>query len=351
MTTRTYDYKLTLENAAFFQPGRFLIGNTSETVGEVISQDMANDAVKVKVNNTFTEYKALEYVHCNTSVTATIDAIQYYSSTAATIVDGRSYIINGSTNTFALPSTSRDGETTLDFDKLNIGEISVTFDTYPLDRAQLIYPSTNNLNGLGKAGFDIRPVNFIPGDGLISVGTHPISGLPVDEDGVVVDGPNTRAKYADKFESKVVTVTKRVSLPGTGAKGGQFQSPTKGGGGSSGFVTRTVQEVQQVSVASLYPDSHWDEVAREINNGRTVITSIPFSSTSNLSVRVSTGNTETVPFTAASFLSRHTIITSKIAKIEDSGFIRAKNAFEQPPLVRLYNIFYPGEISNKFEKK
>ena len=120
MTTRTYDYKITLENAAFFQPGRFLIGNTSETVGEVISQDMANDAVKVKVNNTFTEYKALEYVHCNTSVTATIDAIQYYSSTAATIVNGRSYIINGSTNTFALPSTSRDGETTIDFDKLNI---------------------------------------------------------------------------------------------------------------------------------------------------------------------------------------------------------------------------------------
>ena len=54
MTTRTYDYKITLENAAFFQPGRFLVGNTSETIGEVIAQDMANDAVKVKVNNTFT---------------------------------------------------------------------------------------------------------------------------------------------------------------------------------------------------------------------------------------------------------------------------------------------------------
>jgi len=342
MSTRTYDYKITLENAAFFQPGRFLIGNTSETVGEVIAQDMANDSVKVKVNNTFTEYKALEYVHCNTIVSATIDAVQYYSNSAATTVNGNSYIINGSTNTFALPLTSRNGATTINFANLSIDEISVTFNTFPIDRAQLIYPSTNNTNGLGRAGFDIRPVDFIPGDGLISVATN-VKGLPIDEDGVVVDGPNTRAKYADKFESKVVTVTKRVSLPGTGAKGGQFQSPTKGGGGSSGFVTRTVQEVQQVSVASLYPDSHWDEVAREINNGRTVITSIPFSSTSNLSVRVSTGNTETVPFTAASFLSRHTIITSKIAKIEDSGFIRAKNAFEQPPLVRLYNIFYPGE--------
>ena len=285
MTTRTYDYKITLENAAFFQPGRFLVGNTSETVGEVISQDMANDAVKVKVNNTFTEYKALEYVHCNNIVTATIDAVQYYSSSAATIVNGRSYIINGSTNTFALPSTSRDGETTIDFDKLNIDEISVTFDTFPLDRAQLIYPSTNNLNGLGTAGFDIRPVNFIPGDGLISVATHPVSGLPIDEDGVVVDGPNTRAKYADTFESRVVTVQKRVALPGSKGQGGGYQTHGKGSGRPPGtFVMRTLQEVQQVSVASLYPDSHWDQVARDTNNGRTVIATIPFSSTSNISM-------------------------------------------------------------------
>jgi len=95
MSTRTYDYKLTLENAAFFQPGRFILGNTSETIGEVIAQDMANDSVKVKVNNTFTEYQALEYVHCNNIVTGTIDAVQYYSSSASTIVDGRSYIIDG----------------------------------------------------------------------------------------------------------------------------------------------------------------------------------------------------------------------------------------------------------------
>ena len=82
MSTRTYDYKLTLENAAFFQPGRFVLGNTSETIGEVIAQDLANDTIKVKVNNTFTEYSALEFVHCNNIVTATIDAVQYYSNSA-----------------------------------------------------------------------------------------------------------------------------------------------------------------------------------------------------------------------------------------------------------------------------
>jgi phage-related protein len=335
MSTRTYDYKLTLENAAFFQPGRFLLGNTSETIGEIISQDLSNDAVKVKVSNTFTEYKALEYVHCNNIITATIDAVQYYSNSAATVVNGRSYTINGSTNTFALPLTSRDGETTIDFNKVNPQDISVTFDSFPVNRSQFVYPSTNNTNGLGNAGFDMKPVTFIPGDGLISVRTNSI-GLPIDVNGLVVDGPNTRLQYVDKFESR--TVSRQVSSgkgsPATFGKNAQPASP-------SSFTT--VTEVQQISVADLYPDSHWDAVARETNNGRNVVSNFPFSSTSNISVRINTGNTETVPYTAPHILSSQTIVTSKIAKIEYSGFIRAKNAFEQPPLVRLYNIYYPGE--------
>ena len=35
MTTRTYDYKLTLADASHFTEGRFVVGNTSGTVGEV----------------------------------------------------------------------------------------------------------------------------------------------------------------------------------------------------------------------------------------------------------------------------------------------------------------------------
>ena len=34
-------------------------------------------------------------------------------------------------------------------------QISVTFDSFPVDRSQLVYPSTNNTNGLGRAGFDM----------------------------------------------------------------------------------------------------------------------------------------------------------------------------------------------------
>ena len=144
------------------------------------------------------------------------------------------------------------------------------------------------------------------------------------------------------MKSRVVKVQKRVQSWWRETR--SYICETWQRSGKTGyFVTQTVTEVQQISVADLYPDSHWDAVARDINNGRTRVSTFPFSSTTNISVRVSTGNTETVPFTAPSFLSSQTVAISKIAKIENSGFIRAKNAFEQPPLVRLYNIYYPGE--------
>ena len=158
------------------------------------------------------------------------------------------------------------------------------------------------------------------------------------------------AEYKDTYESRVVKVQKRVQIGGGGKHGPIYARHGKGSGQQVGsFVTTTVSQVQQVSVADLYPDSHWDAVARDINNGRTRVSTFPFSSTTNLSVRVSTGNTETVPFTAPSFLSSQAVAVSKIAKIENSGFIRAKNAFEQPPLVRLYNIYYPGEWYPPFQ--
>ena len=61
MTTRTYDYKLTLADASHFTEGRFVVGNTSGTVGEVIRQDLSNNIVKVKVNNVFMQYSGEEY--------------------------------------------------------------------------------------------------------------------------------------------------------------------------------------------------------------------------------------------------------------------------------------------------
>tara|TARA_R110002020_G_scaffold29767_2_gene93947 strand:+ start:172 stop:2271 length:2100 start_codon:yes stop_codon:yes gene_type:complete len=326
MTTRTYDYKLTLVDASHFTEGMFVIGNTSGTVGEVIRQDLGNNTVKVKVSNTFMKYSGTENVHANVAIVSNIDAIQYYSNTATSTVNSNTYIVNGSSNTFALPLTTRDGATTLDFANLNFNSLSVHFNQVPVHSAVINYPSTNAVNGLGKAGFDIKPVKFIPGNGMVVVDTN-AAGKPIDEDGVVIDAANTKAKYIEKMAGELKASWSWKPLNET-----------------MGKLLGPLAQQKAAQFYSQFPDSHWDTVIRNNHNNIVTYGSWPFvSQVSNLSVRISTGNTEVVPYTAPSFISQDTVAITQLAKIETSGFIAAKNAFEQPPLVRLYDIYYPGE--------
>ena len=294
MATRTYDYRLTLENAAFFEKGRFAIGNTSGTIGEIISQDIANNSIKVKVNNLFTEYQGVEYIHCNThQIYTSVNLVQTYSS------------IDGSTNSFLIPSTFEDGSA-VDYNELNAKELTVKFDgTINISPKLVVYPSPSS----GNQYFDIKPITFRPGDGLISTQVNS-DGYPIDNDGVQADGPNTRAKY--------VTTLARQGLQGEA-------------------------EAQLVKSPRTFTSAIFDTICRNTNNNTTTTVTIPMSITDKVDLRLNTGNVESVPYNAPAFLDTTTLTTNVIAKIENSGFIRAKNAFQQPPLVRLYDIFYPGE--------
>ena len=463
MTTRTYDYKLTLAGAEHFVPGLMAIGNTSQTVGEIIAQDLSNNVIKVKVNNTSMQYQGLENIHCNLIQNYSIDAIQKYanltSQVFATIngsyrpavrldrtnnanggvgtgvggnvmvtvlsdatysvafpaysanvnpgaygylvddtititgnniggatttndltltvtsvtdpiysivtgqintftvagtsildtrteVNGNAYSINGSTNTFALPLTTTDSATTLDFANLSIFNISVMVDNvYPISRSLINYPSVNATNGLGKAGIDFKPVPFNPAGGMVQL-TVNSAGNPIDENGVQIDVANLKARYVS---SKNTEIKHTYQQTGTW-KGRSFDNPGGTYDGEGGYQrnqwippTQADFAAAAVQFYSAYPDSFFEEVIRNNNNNIITYASWPFSTASNLSIRVVTGNTESVPFTAAAYRSTTTLTTNVIAKIENSGFIRAKNAFEQPPLIRLYDIFYPGE--------
>ena len=454
MTTRTYDYKLTLAGAEHFVPGRMAIGNTSQTVGEIIAQDLGNNVIKVKVNNTSMQYQGVENIHVNVATNYTVDAIQYYANVTANVfatiegtyrpavrldrtsangvggnvivtafsdtsygvsfpaytanvnpgaygylvgdtititgnniggtttandltltvtkltddfytnvtgqintftfagtsnfdtrteVNGNAYSINGSTNTFALPLTSTDGETTLDFANLSVFNLSVATDNvYPISQALINYPSTNATNGLGKAGIDFKPVPFNPADGMVEVATNS-AGNPIDENGIQIDVANTRQKYIDAKTAEIDRTFQQTRI----WMGNDTREMIEGeyGGSSPKWRIPTYADFVDAAVQfySTYPDSFFDEVMRNMYNNVITYATWPFSTTSNLSIRVVTGNLQSVPFTAAAYRSTGTITTNVIAKIENSGYIRAKNAFEQPPLVRLYDIFYPGE--------
>ena len=54
-------------------------------------------------------------------------------------------------------------------------------------------------------------------------------------------------------------------------------------------------------------------------------------------------NTTSLPFQANTFSGNTTTAIATIQSIGPSGFIAEKNAFTQNPIVRLYEIYYPGE--------
>ena len=65
MTSRLYDYILTVADASNFRNGNNLIGMTSKTFGYIANVDVSTNRIKVKVNNVFQEYSATETVVSN----------------------------------------------------------------------------------------------------------------------------------------------------------------------------------------------------------------------------------------------------------------------------------------------
>lgn len=65
MTSRTYDYILTVANSTNFIAGNTILGLTTLTSGLIANVDTDNNLIKVKVDNTISEFTVGEYVVSN----------------------------------------------------------------------------------------------------------------------------------------------------------------------------------------------------------------------------------------------------------------------------------------------
>jgi len=68
MTSKTYDFKLTVANTAGFSYGNVIVGNTSATVATISNVDHISSTIKVKLANVLTEFYTSEYIHSNVAV-------------------------------------------------------------------------------------------------------------------------------------------------------------------------------------------------------------------------------------------------------------------------------------------
>ena len=94
MTTRTYDYILTVSNPDVVFAGDSILSNTTNTSAEVVATDASNSNIKVKVANVHQEFITNENARPIFNI-VTSDAISVnYSNSASTTVNGNSFIIN-----------------------------------------------------------------------------------------------------------------------------------------------------------------------------------------------------------------------------------------------------------------
>ncbi len=100
MSSRSYDYILSLVDSTGFVSGNSVYGANSNTYAEVVSIG-ANNQVKVKLSNAYQEFEVGETVFSNT--TPLDEFYEQYEFTSSPIsVRSNNYGIDGSTNTFPL---------------------------------------------------------------------------------------------------------------------------------------------------------------------------------------------------------------------------------------------------------
>src|SRR6056300_682313 len=101
MTTSTYDYILTIDNPSIINKGDTILSETTSTTGTVVATDKANSNIKIKVANVNQEFIEGENVSpIFNRISSNVEAATYTNS-ASLSVNGNSFQINGTTNTFS----------------------------------------------------------------------------------------------------------------------------------------------------------------------------------------------------------------------------------------------------------
>ena len=92
MSTRAYDYRLSIDNSNNFTRGNTVIGLSSNTVAEII--DISDSELKVKLSNSAQQFMLGESIASNVALIISYNVFINHSAN-----------ISGSTNVFALPTT------------------------------------------------------------------------------------------------------------------------------------------------------------------------------------------------------------------------------------------------------
>ena len=362
MTARNYDVILTVNNAIGFVPGNSVVGSTSATVALIANVNQTTNELKVKLNNVLQEFHTSETITTSASVVGgarltttvftpilTITSISAadtdrtagtyaisdsdYTKTGAGTGATFSVVVNGSgaaavsvtaggdrfvigdVITIADSKLGSGGADPLTFSVANIGGTAGTSKTITAITRADPGVVTASAHGFSTG----NRIAFSSVVGMTQVNGNVYTITVIDENSFSIVDTSSFTAYSSAGTASLISTLTVADTSGINA-GYVVNSPNSNGYTSSQTVT-SVDSTTQLTISDA-PNS--------IPNGTILFIDEGSSLTS-------------VPFIANIFVSSQQTASATISSQAPSSFIAEKNAFTQNPIVRLYEIYYPGE--------
>ena len=363
MTARNYDVILTVANPAGFISGNSIIGATSSTVGFIANVNATTKQLKVKLNNVLQEFHTSETINSNSAIISGLRLNTTVSTPITAITNIGAADTDRSANTYTITAT--------DYTKTGVGTdatfrivvndsgaaaVTVTAGGDRFVIGDVITVADSKLGGGGAAALTFNVANI----GGTSGSSTRVTGITRANPGVVtanLHGFSNGARIAFSAINGMTEVNGQIyettlinensfSIVNTSAF-----TAYSGDTGSATFIT-TLNVANTTSIKAGY------QITSIGSNGYTspqTVDSVLDSDTLTISAPPNTipngellfvdlaSNLNAIPFTSNIATSEVTTATTTIASQAPSLFIAEKNAFVQNPVVRLYDVFYPGE--------
>jgi len=364
MTARNYDTILTVANPAGFISGNSIIGVTSKTVAFIANVDATTNQLKVKLNNVLQEFHTSETINSNsasisggiinttvftpistitnisaadsdrTAGTYAITATDYTKTgvgadasfsivvngsgaAAVTVTAGGNRFVVGDVITVADSKLGSGGAAVLTFNVATTGGFSGTQFPTAITAITKANPGVVTIIEHGFTTGDRYYFTDVVGMTEVNGNIYTITVIDEDTFSIV----NTSSFTAYTSGGKVTAITTLTVADTSGIQPGYtINSPN-----SNGYTgTQTVTAVPSSTTLTI------SDAPNTIPNGGVTFVNV-------------TNSLVSVPFTANIATSEVTTAATTIASQAPSPFIAAKNAFTQNPIVRLYDVYYPGE--------
>ena len=364
MTARNYDTILTVANPAGFISGNSIIGVTSKTVAFIANVDATTNQLKVKLNNVLQEFHTSETINSNsasisggiinttvftpistitnisaadsdrTAGTYAITATDYTKTgvgadasfsivvndsgaAAVTVTAGGNRFVVGDVITIADAKLGSGGAAVLTFNVATTGGFSGTQFPTAITAITKANPGVVTIIEHGFTTGDRYYFTDVVGMTEVNGNIYTITVIDEDTFSIV----NTSSFTAYTSGGKVTAITTLTVADTSGIQPGYtINSPN-----SNGYTgTQTVTAVPSSTTLTI------SDSPNTIPNGGVTFVNV-------------TNSLVSVPFTANIATSEVTTAATTIASQAPSPFIAAKNAFTQNPIVRLYDVYYPGE--------